>query len=98
MGSQRVGELNTHVAKSTEPDDADFLALGDSPVVQRREGGDSGTQQRRGSSEVEIRRNLQHKPLGDDDAVRVAAISNTAAPLVRKIVSKCEIVAELFQS
>ena len=58
MRSERVGELDAHVAQSAESDDADLLALGHAPVVQRRVGGDAGAEQGRGSGEVEVRGNL----------------------------------------
>ena len=97
VSSEGVGELDPHVAQSAEPDDADLLALGDSPVVHGRVRGDSGAEQRRGSGEVEVRGNLEHEFLVDDDAVRVAAVSNAAAVLVRGVVGQGEIGAELFQ-
>ena len=54
--SERVCELDAHVAQPAEADDADLLALGHAPVAHRRVGRDSGAEQRRSSGEIEVRR------------------------------------------
>ncbi len=59
VGSEGVRELDAHVAESAEADDADFLALADSPVMHRRVGGDAGAEQRRGPGEIEVRGDLE---------------------------------------
>ena len=76
--SERVRELDAHVAESAETDDADLLALGHAPVAHGRVGGDSGAEQGRGSGEVEVRRDVEHEAFGDDDAVGVAAVGDAA--------------------
>jgi hypothetical protein len=61
VGSERVRELDAHVAQSAEADDADLLALGHAPVAHGRVGGDSGAEQRRGSGKIEVRGNASTK-------------------------------------
>ena len=98
VGSERVSELHAHVAQSAETDHADFLALGDAPVAHGRVGGDSGAEQRRGSGEIEIRRDAQDEALVDDDAVGVSAVGDASQVLVREVVSEGHIRAELLEA
>ena len=53
VGTQRLGELQRHVAEPAEADDGHLAVLADVPVAERRPGGDTGAQQRRGADEVE---------------------------------------------
>ena len=96
--SERVGELHAHVAKPAEPDDADFLALGHTPVAHRRVGRDAGAEQRGGTGGIEVRRDAQNEVFVDDDAVGVAAVGNAAEVLVRRIVGEDHVRAELFKA
>jgi len=98
VGSERVGKLHAHVAESTETDNADFLALGDIPVAQRRVCGDSGAKQRSGSGKVEVRGNAEDKALVNDDAIGVAAIGDTSQVLVRKVVGEGRLRTELLEA
>ena len=98
MGSERVSKLHPHVAESAETDHADLLAFGDAPVAHRRIGRDAGTEQRRGSGEVEVGRNSQNEALIDDDAVGVAAIGDAAEVLVGEVVGERQVRAELLQA
>ncbi len=54
----------------------------------RRIGGDSGAEQRRGRGEVHLVGNFQHEGFVDDDAVGVAAISDSAEHLVFAVVGE----------
>ena len=60
---ESVSKFHAHVAESAEANDANFLALGDAPVVHGRVGGDSGAEQRRGSGEIEIRGHAEDESL-----------------------------------
>ena len=96
--SERVRELDAHMAKSAEADNADLLAFGHAPVMHRRVGGDSGAEQRRGPSKIEIRRHAQHEALCDNNAVGVAAVRNAARVLVGKVVREDHVRAELLKA
>jgi len=66
-------------------------------VAHGRIGGDSGAEQGRGSGKIKIGGDAEHEALGDDDAVRVAAVGDLAGVLVREIVSEGRVGAELFE-
>ena len=53
---------------------------------------------RRGSGEVEVRGNMEHEPLVDHDAVRVAAVGDAAEMLVGEVVSEGQVGAELLEA
>jgi hypothetical protein len=63
-----------------------------------RIGGDAGTEKRRGSSKIEVRRNAEHKALGDDDAFRVPAVRDAPGVLVGEVVGESHVGAELLES
>ncbi len=65
MRAHGVSELHAHVAEAAKTDDANFLALPDFPVLERRIGGDAGAEQRRGRRRVEVCRHAQDKALID---------------------------------
>ena len=92
-----MGKLDPHVAQSTKSDDTDLLALGDAPVMQGRESGDAGAEQRRGARRIEIRRNLQDEPLIDHNAVGVAAVGNTSRVSIGEVIGEGKVRAELFK-
>jgi hypothetical protein len=98
VGSEGVSEFDAHVAEASKADNADLLALGDSPVMHRRVGGDARAEQRRGAGEVEVRRNVEHEMVFDDDAVGIAAVGNAAAVSVREVVGEGEVLAELLEA
>ena len=91
-------KLHAHVTQSAETDHANFLALGDAPVVHRRVGGDAGAKQRSDSGKLQVRWDAQDKPLVDDDALGVAAISDASQMLVGEVVSQGEIRTELLEA
>jgi hypothetical protein len=98
MRSESVGELDAHVAESTETDHPDLLALGYTPVPHGRVGGDSGAEERSGSSKIEVRRNAEHEALVDDDAVGVAAVRDAPGVLVGEVVGEGHVGAELLEA
>ena len=96
MCSERVGELDAHVAESAETDHADLLAFGHIPVTHWRVGGNSSTEERRGSSKIKVRRNAEHEALDDDNAVGVPTIRNAPGVLVGEVVGEGHVGAELL--
>jgi hypothetical protein len=74
------------VTEASKPNDADFLALSYSPVMEGREGRDASAQKRCDACEIEIRWDFEYEALVDDDAVRVAAIGNATGVFVGEVV------------
>lgn len=93
-----MSKLHPHVAQSPETHHANFLAFGDAPVTQWRVCCDSGTEQRRGSGQVEVGGNSQNKAFIDHDALGVAAVGDAAEVLVWGIVGEGQIRTELLQA
>ena len=91
-------ELHAHVAQSAETNHSDLLALGDAPVPHGRVGGDSGAKQWSGSGRVEVRGNMQDKPLVNYHTVGVATVGNASEMLVGKVVREGSIRAELLKA
>ena len=98
VGSEGVGELESHVAESAESYDADLLAFGDSPVVEGREGGDAGAEERRGSGEREVGGDFEDEPFCDDDGVGVAAVGDASGVLVGEVVGEDHVGTELLEA
>jgi len=63
-----MSKFYRHVAKPAETDHANFLALGDAPVMHGRVRRDAGTEQRRGCGEIEVGGDAQNEMFIDDDA------------------------------
>jgi hypothetical protein len=61
-------------------------------------GRDTGTEERCGSGEIEIRRDAQNEMLIDDDAIGIAPIGDAAEVLVGGIVGESHVRAELLES
>src|SRR5712692_158141 len=95
--SKRMRKFYRHVAQPAETDHANFLTLGDAPMMHRRVGRDAGAEQRRGCGEIEIGWNAQNEVLIDDDAFGVAAIGKTSEMLVRGIEGEDHVRAELLE-
>ena len=74
-----------------------FLPLVTPQWRMRRVGRDAGAEQRRGSGEIEVRRDAQDEVLIDDDAVGVAAVGDAAEVLVRGVVGERHVRAELLE-
>src|SRR5205085_352525 len=67
-------------------------------MAQRRVSRDPGAQQRRGRGEIELVGNAQDEILVDDDALRVAAVSDAAGMFVLAVVSEDRpVVAKLLE-
>src|SRR5579872_3358385 len=90
-------KLHTHVAQSTQTDDANFLAISDTRAVQRRVGCNSGAEKRRSSGRLEVRGDAQNESLIDDDALRVTAVGYVSEVPVRRIKGQDHIRTELFK-
>src|SRR6266702_5694262 len=87
-----------HVPQSTETDHANFLALGDAPVMHRGVGRDAGAEQRRDCSEIEVGGDAQDKVFIDDDAFGVATVGHAPEVLVRRVEGEDHIRAELLKA
>ena len=90
------GEFNTHVPKTTETDNANFLARANFPMAQRRIGGDAGAEQRGDSGQRKIFRRTEDKVLIHDDAFRIAAVSRKievfVGPAIRPDLARTELL------
>jgi hypothetical protein len=98
MGSERMSKLHPHVAQSAETDHANLLARGDAPMAQGRVGGDSGAEERRGSGEIEVGREMQDKAFVHHDAIRVATRGDASEVRVREVVREGQLWAELLKA
>ena len=95
--SERMCKLHGHVTESAEPNHADLLAFGDAPVTHRGICRDPRAQQRRDTSDVQVRWNVEHELFVDDDAVGISAVGDASEVLVRKVVSESQVWAELLE-
>src|SRR5262245_50503047 len=93
-----MGKLHAHVAQSPETDHANLFTLSDAPMAHGRVSGDPSAEERRGSSEIEVGRDVHDKAFVHDDAIGVATIRNASEVLVREIISESDIVAELLKA
>src|SRR5438445_9986195 len=93
-----MSKFYCHVAQSAETDHANFLALGDAPVMHRRVGRDAGAEQRCGCGGIEVGGDTQNEMFVDDDAFGVAAVGNASEVLVRRVEGEDHVRAELFKA
>src|ERR1700731_3642390 len=99
MGAKGVGEFYAHVAEPAKPGDTDLVARSDTPMAQRRIGGDPGAEQRRHAGQIELAGNPQHESLVDDDRVGIAPVGRAADHFVDAVVGWVEApFAILFQA
>ncbi len=99
MRTKSMRQLNGHMSKPAEADNADPVTRTDAPEIQRRIRGNTGAEQRRGSSRIELVRDMQHEILIDHDLGRVTTVSHLAGMRIRTVVSQDgTILAVLFQS
>src|SRR5450756_628461 len=98
MSSKSVGELHPHVTQPAKSDNADLLAFGNAPVTHRGIGGDTGTQERRGSRQIEVGRNLEDEPLVNDHTVGVPAIGDAAGVLVREVIGQDAVRTKVLEA
>src|SRR5437773_339848 len=93
-----MSKFYRHVAESAETDHANFLALGDAPMMHGRVRRDAGTEQRCGSSDIEVGGDAQNEMFIDDDAFGVAAVGHASEVLVRRVKGEDHVRAELFKA
>src|ERR1700676_3445850 len=86
VSAEGMGKFYAHMPQPAKADNADLLSLPDFPVAQRRIRGDAGTKKRRGAGGVELIAHTQHIGFVYHDAVRVAAVGNSAKNLVLAVV------------
>src|SRR5438034_9126113 len=98
MRSERVSKFHRHVAQSAETNYANFLALGDAPMMHRRVSRDPGTEQRRGGGEFQVGGDAQNETFVDDDAFGVAAVGDPSEVLIRRVEGKDHVRTELFKA
>ena len=56
VSSERTAKLHRHVTESSESHHANLLAFASAPVAHRRVCGDPRAEERRGSSDIQVRR------------------------------------------
>src|SRR5436189_2748388 len=96
--SERMRKFYCHVAQSAQTDHANFLALGDTPIMHRRVRRDTGAEQRRCCAEIQVGWDAQNEAFIDDDAFGVAAIGETSEVLVWRIKRENHVRAELLEA
>src|SRR5438132_9603813 len=93
-----MSKLHSHVAEPAETNHANFLALGDTPMMHGRVRCDSGAKQWCGSSEIEVGGDAQNKAFIDNDAFGVAAVGHASEVLVRGVEGEDHVRAELLET
>src|SRR6266566_6304362 len=96
--SERMSKFYRHVPQSAETDHANFLALGDAPVMHRGVRSDTGAEQRRGCGEIEIGGDAQDKVFIDDDVFGIAAVGHASEVFVRRVEGEDHVRAELLKA
>ena len=96
--AHRLGELDTHVAETAEPDHRDALARSGVPVPQRRVQRDAGAQQGRRGFQRNAVGDAQHVVLVDDDRAAVAALGRLAVASHRVVRADHAALAVLLYS
>jgi hypothetical protein len=80
LGSHSLGKLDSHVSKTSESNNTDPLSLAasllENMTVERREGGDTGTQKRSNNFEADALGHLEAKVLIHSDLVTIATRSH----------------------
>src|SRR5690554_46748 len=86
------------MTQAAQPDYPHLHPFTHFPVPQWRIGGDTGTQQWRGSSRIQVFRNAQDKGLLDHDIVRIAPVSHaTGMAFLTVVGSHKAVFTVLFQ-
>src|SRR5438874_2357173 len=91
----RTGET---AAPSAETNHANFLALGDAPMMHGRVSRDAGAEQRRGCGEIEVGRHAQNEAFVNNDAFGVAAVGHASEVVVRRVEGENHVRAELLKA
>src|SRR5213595_2287220 len=87
-----------HVAQAAETDHANFLALGDAPMMHGRVCSDAGAEQWRSGGDIEVGGDAQNEMFVGDDAFGVVAVSNPSEVLIRRVEGEDHVRAELFKA
>src|SRR6266487_6092209 len=98
MRSERMSKLHGHVAQSAEADHANFLALGDAPMMHGRVSGDAGAEQWRRCCGIEVGRDAQNEVFIDNDALGVSAVGHASEMLVRRVEGEDHVRAKLLEA
>src|SRR5438270_13951696 len=93
-----MSKFYRHVPQSAETDHANFLALGDAPVMHWGVGRDAGAEQRRDCGEIEVGGDAQDKVFIDDNAFGVATVGHASEVLVRRVEDEHDVRAELLKA
>src|SRR5208282_5328376 len=88
MGAERMGEFHSHMTQAAQAHDAHLLPFLYIPVPQRRIRRDARTEQRSRSRQIQILGDSQRESLGDDNALRVAAVGPATDLLVFRVVGE----------
>src|SRR6266480_6800365 len=93
-----MSKLHGHVAQSAKTDYANFLALGDAPMMHGRVCRDPSTKKWRGSGKIKIGGDAQDEAFVNDDAFGVAAVGHASEVFVRRVEGEDHVRAELLKA
>src|SRR5258706_795832 len=86
VSAEGMGKFHPHVPKPAKADDADFLSFADLPMAQRRIRGDARAKKRCCAGGIQSIAHPQDIVFVYNDAVRVAAVGDSAEDLVLTVV------------
>ena len=95
--AERMRKFHAHMPESSETDDANLLPFANAPVAHGRVCRYPRAQQRRCSSEIQIRGDTQNEVFIDNDAVGVTAISKSTNVLIRRVEGENHVRTELLK-
>src|SRR6266702_4311382 len=93
-----MSKLHGHVAQSAKTDYANFLALGNAPVMHGRVCRDPSTKKWRGSGKIKIGGDAQDEAFVNDDAFGVAAVGHASEVFVWRVEGEDHVRAELLKA
>src|SRR6266700_3548783 len=93
-----MSKLHGHVAQSAKTDYANFLALGDAPMMHGRVCRDPSTKKWRSSGKIKIGGDAQDEAFVNDDAFGVAAVGHASEVFVRRVEGEDHVRAELLKA
>src|SRR6266516_643962 len=93
-----MSKLHGHVAQSAKTDYANFLALGDAPMMHGRVCRDPSTKKWRGSGKIKIGGDAQDEAFVNDDAFGVAAVGHASEVFVRRVEGENHVRTELLKA
>src|SRR5579863_5246816 len=91
-----MSKLDTHMAEPTQTDDANLLALGNTPAAHGRVGCDASAE-RCGPGETKVRWDSQDKVLIDDDTIGIATVGYASEMLVWRVEGERKIRAKVLK-